>query len=126
MPKLLNLTILTLYCSFIFWLSSQSTLPTPMLFLHQDKIHHMGAYFIMGILAWRLFNQCFKRPIITFIISFCFCSLYGLSDEWHQSYVPGRDADVFDWLADSVGAFIALVTIQLIRNKSTLEKVDTL
>ena len=29
--------------------------------------------------------------------------LYGLSDEWHQMYVPGRMPDVADWIADVVG-----------------------
>jgi hypothetical protein len=31
---------------------------------------------------------------------------YGAVDEWHQSWVPGRDASVLDWLADGVGASI--------------------
>ena len=124
MPKLLNLTILTLYCSLIFWLSSQPTLPTPMLFMHQDKIFHMGAYFIMGLLAWRLFKDCFSKPLFIWGISFCFCSLYGLSDEWHQSYVPGRDADVLDWLADSIGASIALFGIHLTKHKFGQEKLQ--
>ncbi len=117
MLKTINVTFLTTYCSLIFWLSSQSALPTPMLFLHQDKLHHFGAYFIMGILAWRCFNDYIKKPKIVMLISLCFCSLYGLSDEWHQSFVPGREADVLDWIADTLGAAIALITIQLIKNR---------
>ena len=117
MNKFINLTFLVLYCSFIFWLSSKPTLPAPMLFTHQDKIFHMGAYFIMGILAWRFFNDLFAKPIIVFLISLCFSSIYGISDEWHQSYVPGREADILDWLADTLGALIALVTIQLTKRR---------
>jgi VanZ family protein len=30
--------------------------------------------------------------------------VYGASDEFHQRFVPGRTADVLDWLADSLGA----------------------
>ena len=30
-------------------------------------------------------------------------ALYGATDEWHQSFVPGRDASVLDWLADLCG-----------------------
>lgn len=30
-------------------------------------------------------------------------ALYGLSDEWHQMYVPGRFADLGDWIADLAG-----------------------
>ena len=29
---------------------------------------------------------------------------YAASDEWHQSFVPGRSADVADWFADTAGA----------------------
>ena len=117
MNKLINLTFLLLYCSFIYWLSSKPSLPAPMLFTHQDKIFHMGAYFIMGILAWRFFNDCFSKPTVVILVSLCFSSIYGMSDEWHQSFVPGREADVLDWLADTLGALIALVAIQLTKRR---------
>lgn len=117
MLKLINVTFLTTYCSLIFWLSSQSSLPTPMLFTHQDKLHHMGAYYIMGILAWRFFNDYCKKPKAVYFLSLCFCSLYGFSDEWHQSYVPDRDADALDWLADTLGASIALLTVKMTKEK---------
>jgi hypothetical protein len=35
-------------------------------------------------------------------------SAFGATDEWHQSFVPGRDCDVFDWLADTAGAALAV------------------
>jgi VanZ family protein len=31
-------------------------------------------------------------------------SAYGATDEWHQSFVPGRSADIHDWFADTIGA----------------------
>lgn len=34
--------------------------------------------------------------------------LIGALDEWHQLYVPGRDASVFDWLADEAGTVLAV------------------
>ena len=112
MLKIINVTFLTAYCSLIFWLSSRSSPPTPMLFMHQDKLHHLGAYFIMGILAWRFFNDYFEKPKTVFVLSLGFCSLYGFSDEWHQFYTPDREADALDWLADTLGAPIALVSKQ--------------
>lgn len=84
-----------------------------MLFPHQDKVHHMGAYFIMGVLAWLCFRAYLSKPWLLSLCSILFCSLYGISDEWHQSFVPGRSADVLDWVADTVGATLALVLIQL-------------
>lgn len=40
-------------------------------------------------------------------------SLYGVSDEFHQSFV-GRDATVQDWLADTVGAMLMAALILLL------------
>ena len=117
MLKTINVTFLTLYCSLIFWLSSQAVLPTPMLFDHQDKIHHMTAYFIMAILAWRFFKDYLTKPSTLAIVSIFYCSLYGASDEWHQSFVAGREADIFDWLADTIGALLALVSIYYLKLK---------
>ena len=114
MFKIINVTLLILYCSFIYWLSSKESIPMPMLFLHQDKVHHFGAYFIMGILAWRCLRMYLSKPIVISLCSILFCSLYGLSDEWHQSFVAGRSADVFDWVADTVGATVALLLIQFV------------
>lgn len=122
MIKILNVTCLILYCSLIFWLSSKESLHTPMLFPHQDKIHHMGAYFIMGIFAWRCFNDYLHTKTRIIISSVLFCSLYGLSDEYHQSFVIGRTADVLDWLADSVGAIIAMIFIQFLQKYRQAKK----
>jgi VanZ family protein len=42
------------------------------------------------------------------IATVLFCSLIGVSDEWHQSFVPGRSGnDVWDWTADTIGGLLA-------------------
>ena len=117
MNKLNNITVLTLYCLLIFWLSSRSVISTPMFFEHQDKVHHMGAYFIMGMLTWRFFKDYITSTMKLSIVTLCFCSIYGLSDEWHQSFVPGRYADIMDWLADTLGATIAIISLYLTKIK---------
>jgi VanZ family protein len=38
------------------------------------------------------------------LLALSLASLYGATDEFHQSFVPGRSADVLDWLADTLGA----------------------
>ncbi len=65
----------------------------------------------MGVLAWRSFKSVFNRPIILALFSIIFCSLYGISDEWHQSFVEGRSPDIVDWLADSSGAGLAVFSL---------------
>jgi len=77
-----------------------------MVFDHQDKLIHMTAYAIMGLLVWRVFVYKFKVKFWLALFSVLFCSLYGVSDEYHQSFIDGRDADVWDWLADTIGAGI--------------------
>lgn len=105
---LINFSLLILYCSGIFWLSDQPSLPAPSLFKHQDKLFHVGAYFIMGLLAWRSFHTFIGHPILLAIVTLTFCSLYGWSDEWHQSFVSGRYASFADWLADTTGAILSI------------------
>jgi VanZ family protein len=108
--KLLDALALLAYSGFIFWLSSLSTLPTPMVFSFEDKLHHFGAYFIMSLLAWRSFRHYVPAHSVA-IASIVFCSLYGVSDEWHQSFVEGRTADGLDWLADALGAYAAMLVL---------------
>ena len=113
MVKALDFIVLLLYFLLIYWLSDQSTLPAPSWFNFQDKVHHAGAYFIMALLAWRFFRHLIKRPIIVFFISIAFCSLYGLTDEWHQSFIVGRHSDILDWVADTIGAVLAMYFLKL-------------
>jgi VanZ family protein len=45
------------------------------------------------------------------------CSLYGISDEFHQSFVPGRTPDPVDWATDTAGAGVALAGILIVRKR---------
>lgn len=106
--KALDTAQLILYCIFIYWLSDQSALPTPLLFPHQDKLFHAGAYFVLAAFALRAFRHILVDFPMLIVSSLVFSSLYGLSDEWHQSFVPGRMSDIADWVADTVGAIVFL------------------
>jgi VanZ family protein len=118
MTKYFDVFLLLLYCLFIYWLSNQQSLPAPMWFEFQDKIYHAGAYFIMGILAWRSFRHIITVPIVLALVSVLFCSLYGGTDEWHQSFVVGRSSDVRDWLADTSGAGLAMVILYFFQRRN--------
>jgi VanZ family protein len=101
---------LAAFCALIFYLSAQPYLPMASLFKFQDKLDHFTAYGVMAALAWRAFRHLSgslsKRWLYAF--SVVFCSLYGISDEWHQSFVPGREPSAADWLADTSGAILSL------------------
>ncbi|MDQ6954603.1 MAG: VanZ family protein [Mariprofundaceae bacterium] len=102
---------LTAYCLLIFMLSAQSTLPTPLKFPHQDKLIHATAYAIMAWLAWHAFSHHIKSHLSLAAISIVFVSMYGITDEFHQSFVAGRNADILDWLADTIGGVCMVLTI---------------
>ncbi len=91
-----------LVASTIFWLSSQPVLPDFLPgFDGSDKLCHVLAYATLA--ATLLYGARFPagRQAWWWALG---AVLYGISDEFHQSFVPGRTPDVQDLLADSVGA----------------------
>jgi len=95
-----------LYAAVLFALSAQpNPLPflPPELFL-QDKLLHGLAYTVLGALLVPGFRGagCSARSAV--LLAVALASVYGATDEFHQSFVPGRNADVLDWVADTLGA----------------------
>ncbi len=101
------------YCGLIFWLSSQPSLHSPDLFPQQDKLVHVTAYAVMAWLAWLAYGHWLTTQRFLILTTVVFCMIYGLSDEWHQSFVPGRDASLWDWLADTLGALLMSLMMRL-------------
>lgn len=113
----LDAFLLLCYLVFIYWLSVHPKLPAPILFSWQDKLYHAGAYFLMGLFAWRCFlhfNADFRKQLSASLV---FCSFYGVTDEWHQYFVPGRSPSAGDWLADTIGAAVAVGIIAIVRKQ---------
>jgi VanZ family protein len=94
-----------LYMGLIFLFSSFPPPMGPPSFPFADKLAHLLAYGLLASLIYlaRENSRAMFHPIF---IPFLIASLYGLSDEIHQYFVPGREADVFDALANAVGAFV--------------------
>ncbi|MDR2246783.1 MAG: VanZ family protein, partial [Treponema sp.] len=67
---------------------------------------HFIAYFVLAAAAglWFSPDRWQKRKWQPFFISAATAALYGIIDEVHQYFVPGRDCNIWDWLADSIGA----------------------
>jgi len=76
-----------------------------------DKLLHGAAYALLAVTV--LFalpgpaegGSSGRNAVLTLIV----CLIYGLLDEWHQSFVPGRDASGLDLLADGAGALLVVV-----------------
>ena len=96
----------------IFFLSSQSRLPLlPLGWAGelQDIAGHFVAFGVLAILfAWALSGSDVAHPLWW---SFALVLLYGLSDEFHQAFVPGRHPDAFDVATDAAGAACALLLL---------------
>jgi len=91
----------------IFMLSAQSNLQLPDSFPpSSDKVAHFWLYGVLGWLWSRAIRSTYPRwtTVAVVLSALAFTGLYGLSDEWHQLYVPGRCADLSDALADVVAA----------------------
>ncbi len=105
-----------LYAGAIFFLSAQShpeeQLPSFLLKEVSDKVLHAVEYAVLGGLCYRAFRwglsgQVAARALIIAIVT---ASLYGVTDEVHQLFVPFRESSWQDWLADTIGAVIGALS----------------
>ncbi len=92
------------------WLSSQGRLPDALSpFPGSDKLAHGGWFFLLALLAWRAARDGEawprRRRVVGLLVG---ASLWAISDEAHQSFVPGRAVEAADLLADVAGAALAL------------------
>jgi len=106
---------LILYCLLIY---IQSDHPSPEQIPklpYVDKVLHTTAYGILGILFYRAYQTLKIKNNLQMLIllSVVSATLYGVSDEIHQSFVPFREAEVADVIADMLGAFSGVFLYQL-------------
>ena len=92
----------------IFFMSNrESPIRIPDGYFEFDKVLHFGVYVVWALLCavpvLRFWPSL--RPFRLILIVGIAGLLYGISDEIHQAYVPKRQADVADLVADAVGAF---------------------
>lgn len=123
------------YMYFIFFLSSESD-PLPALTsVIWDKALHGAGYAGLAALVARAVSGEGWSWRRAWMVGTVAASAYGISDEFHQSFVAGRDADVLDWVADTVGAlagatvFVGLLGVwhhQLVSRWPSLAKLNVL
>lgn len=92
----------------LFYVSSLSSIPSPPGGL-TDKHEHSFFYGILAGLTLRALAKGELRRITlaTVLGAILISSAYGVSDEFHQRFVPGRDFDVLDMAADAIGSTVA-------------------
>ncbi len=104
------------HMAFIFYLSTQSDPMPAITRVVWDKALHTSGYMCLGLLFARGLSGEGLRSWRLWIIATAVGALYGASDEWHQSFVDGRDSDIHDWFADLIGSAAgSLVFIAILR-----------
>jgi VanZ family protein len=95
-----------LYMGIIFYMSSQPEVTIPAALT--DKSSHSLAYTFLGVLIVRARAGGLPARITArdAFVAVLLTTAYGVSDEIHQMYVPGRSADVYDLYADAIGGGI--------------------
>jgi len=108
------------YSGMIFMASSIEGADTPELFSHFDKVLHVLEYAVYGFLVQRALINSNNNLSINFLLFFSIliCLLYGLSDEYHQTFVLGRQADISDLIADTLGGLLGSLAYLKIKHKS--------
>ena len=77
----------------------------PELPANSDKIAHVCLYFPLAFLFYLSLNRSgIKRYVL--LATVILTVFYGFTDEFHQSFVPGRDSSIGDALADFVGVLL--------------------
>jgi|WetSurMetagenome_2_1015567.scaffolds.fasta_scaffold279692_2 VanZ family protein len=89
-----------------------SAIPKYVIF-SQDKLIHMAIYALLAVLLYRgIRMRAPTRWEFAAWVTFVVCVVYGASDEFHQYFVPGRSMEVFDWIADAIGAALAIAMVR--------------
>jgi VanZ family protein len=104
------------YCTLIY---IQTSYPSPEEIPSKpylDKVLHFAAYALLSALFLRALKTLpIKDNIrLIMILGITLSSLYGISDEIHQHYVPYRNADIADALADIIGSIFGVYIYQSI------------
>ena len=100
------------YAVLIFWISSLER-PFDVSFEtgNIDKVIHFLEYSVFGFLLIRAIYGSDIRisRSVAIIMAFLIGVLYGITDELHQSVVPGRFAEISDFIFDSIGSFVGAI-----------------
>lgn len=96
----------------IYWASAQPTVPVD-LQGGRDKVAHFGAYAVLGAALGHVRARLHLPLPLLVLVGW----LFALSDEVHQGFVPGRSAELADWVADALGVLAGLFSFNLWRDR---------
>ena len=80
------------------------------------KTAHFIIYLILGILVINLISEYNVKHLV--LISLFICTLYSISDEFHQLFIDGRSGEVRDVLIDTIGSLFGIIIYKVIKHKN--------
>ena len=110
-----------LYAGTIFYLSDQphpdENLPSFLFEEFSDKVLHGVEYGVLALLCYRAFRRAAGPAVAqqAVVLAITTASIYGMTDELHQAFIPFRESGWQDWLADTIGAAIGVLSWRFIR-----------
>jgi len=87
-------------------------------FPYAHPIAHSILYGMFYYLCYRALNHRRLGRLGHFsslLVAFLFVGIYGMSDEYHQSFVPGRTEELKDVLIDLSAALVVMAAIVLVK-----------
>lgn len=84
---------------------------------HEDPVSpfcHFNEYLIFGVLLANALRSHMGWPAAC-LLALAVASGYGITDEFHQSFVPGRTVDVLDWATDTCGAALGAAIVAAVQ-----------
>lgn len=91
-----------------------------------DKLNHFFAYMVLSVLLHLTFIFQEKLPLLReYPASFTLLigCVYGIVDELHQMLIPGRHAELLDWIADFFGVIAGVLIVKLFLLKFNNQKL---
>lgn len=90
----------------IFMVSGRGRVASPDI-VGIDKVAHFFVFGLLGTLIARIPRIAAWRGLGVWW-AVALASAYGIADEFHQSFTPGRSVELADWLVDTAGAALAV------------------
>jgi VanZ family protein len=98
------------YAALVFYLSSLPSWKIKAVSSIPDYLLHFAEYAVFALLSIRFARNMTKGTIKgkTYTVTIIILVLFAISDELHQSFVPGRFASVLDFIADLAGILVGI------------------
>ena len=104
----------------LIWVLSSSPIQLPLERIpFRDKSVHFVEYGTLGALLSHALRATYPRwrYVNVWLLAALATTLWGAIDEIHQAFVPGRNSDVGDLIADAVGALVGAAVYLVVQHR---------